>query len=162
MTQPAQFYSATWDPKFLELPHDRMLLAKFDKVPTRPTAHVLLQFDPDDNRVVVRVMEEGVQKMETVAARYDGDKLELRSPKYNAVTKKSEDFWRAWDYQYDGKPPRFQSELEALCWMTLVCSDVGCPNQARSDMPQAMRSTLWSKLWSEIKKLHPVASVMLT
>jgi len=139
-----------------------MLLARFNKVPTRPTVHVLLQFDPHYNAVVVRVMEEGSQKMETVAARYDGDKLELRVPKYNATTKQSEDAWRAWDFQYDSKPPRFQSPEEALCWMTLVCSDVGCPNQARSDMPQAMRSTLWSKLWDEMKSLHPVASVMLS
>jgi len=158
MTLPThQVYSATWDTKFLELPQRRMLLAKFNKVPTRPTAHIELFFEEDTNAVVVKVIEKGRQPMTNFAARYDGDKLELGGSNYDAKTQESIPVWYPWNDR-----ARFQSEKEALCWMVLLMSDVSCPGQARVDMPKALASSLWTKLWDEMRNLHPVASVMLT
>jgi len=165
MTQSAQpFYSCTWDTRFLELPPGKVLLATHKSIPTRPTAEVDLKFITEINSLDLQVVENKNQpKMVTVVARYNGRLLELRSPKYNSSTQQTEESWRAWNHQHDpNQPPRFQSEEEALCWMTLVASDVGCPGQARADFPIAIKSPLWTALWDEMQRLQAVASVMLT
>lgn|SRR5512135_1975690 len=156
MNVPGEVYSATWDTRFLELPPGKVLLASFDKIPTRPTAAIDLKFEEQTNSVLLQVTE-SKQTASSYVARYNGDKLELSGHKYNEQTKQVDSVWYDWNSQ-----PRFQNEEEALCWMVLLFSDVGCPNQARADMPTARTSNLWSKLWREMQHLHPVAFVMLT
>ncbi len=144
-----------FDPKFLELPPS-MLLATFNKIPTRPTAQVELKYEEESNYLKVLVTEANNVAMTNFVARYAGSELELSANKYDPIAKQTEEIWYSWDEHH-----RFSSEEEALCWMVLLASDVGCPGQARVDMPKARTSPLWSKLWTEIKHLHPVASVML-
>jgi hypothetical protein len=168
MAHSPEFYSATWNTSFLELPQGhkagKVLLATHTKIPTRPTAEVDLKYVEETNELHLQVVESKNQpKMINVVARYAGTALEVCHHQYDPATKKTTDVWYRWDHQHDPKkPPRFSSEVEALCWMVLVASDVGCPGQARADLMRAQKSKFWTKLLDEMKDLQAVASVMLT
>jgi hypothetical protein len=150
-----------FDPKFLELP-GIVQLATYKQVPTRPTAEIELKFDEREDAVICIVHESKIDMVNRVLRVRGGD-LEICHVKYDQATKQSTDTWYAWNHQYDpGKSSRFSSEEEAMCWMVLLVSDVGCPGQARADFPQTWPSPLWAHLVQEMKNLHTVASVMLT
>ena len=156
------------DTRFLELPSGKMLLQSYENVPTRPTAKVELAF-VEPNHVFMRVLENknsaGPDKpgMDNVIARYDGVSLEICHHSYDADTKKSKGTWYEWNFHHvSGRPLAFSTEEEAICWMVLLASDVGCPGQARHDMMEARKSPFWSQLFQEMKDLQPVASVMFT
>lgn len=164
-TRVTPHYSAMqFNTRFLELP-GIVQLATFQPIPTRPTAEVELKFDERMKAIlcVVHESKHADSPMHNTIARVRGGDLEVCHPKYDPATKKTTDIWYDWDHRHDpNKPARFSSEEEALCWMVLLASDVGCPGQARVDMPQAIPSPLWSQLVTEMKNLHAVASVMLT
>ena len=134
------------------------ILGVYKRVPTRPTAFIELGYVMATDAIVCVVYEQQhTPRTETTVARIIGPDLELCYPKYDQATQKSVNVWHKWNER-----PRFQTEVEALCYAVILFSDVGCPNQARSDFPKAIKSTLWSNLLTEMKNLQPVASVMLT
>jgi hypothetical protein len=139
-----------------------MRLTTYKHIPTRPTAEIELEFDEKDDSVVCIVHDSKVDMINRILRVHDGN-LEICHSRHDPATKKSTDTWYAWNRQDDpSKPPRFSSEEEAVCWMVLLASDVGCPGQARADFPEAWKSSLWTHLVREMKDLHSVASVMLT
>ena len=134
------------------------ILGVFSQIPSRPTAFVELGYAEKTNAIicVVHERQDPAHPMENKVARFRGDYVELCHSKYDSATRSSTDVWYEWNHN----PSRFSSEEEALCWMILLYSDVGCPFQARTDMKQTIGSSLWKDLLDEMKKLQPVASVM--
>jgi hypothetical protein len=157
-------YSAMqFDPRFLELP-GIMKLATFQSIPARPTAEVELKFDEKMKATlcIVHESKNADALMVNTIARVQGGNLELCYIRSDQV-RSGQDFWYDWNNQLDpAKPVIFSSEEEALCWMVLLASDVGCPGQARADFPQAKSAIFWPTLLREMKDLHAIASVMLT
>ena len=156
MTQPAPFYPHTWDTSFLELPRSRMLLSTYETIPTRPTAKVELHYYLDTQTVTLMVVESNQMGTSANVIRFS-NVLEYSVTKFDPESRSTKCEWRAWH-----STKRFSSEVEALCWMVLCSTDVGCPAQARSDMPEAIKSPLWNEILEEMKRLGPVASVMLS
>src|SRR5271157_6478309 len=93
-----QFFSGTWDTRFLELPPGKVLLTTLKNIPERPTAEIELRFVAETNSLNLQVIESKNQPaMINDVARWDGNTLEFCFPKWDENTKEGFDTWSAWD-----------------------------------------------------------------
>ncbi len=150
-----EFYSATWNTDFLELPR-KWILRTYEQIPTRPTAQIELSYDYLMDAVKCVVTEGKMEGRINTVARFSSN-LEFSWPKYNDKTKKCDEAWSDWNVS-----GRYQNAVEALCHRILLASDVGCPAQARVDFPEAIKSEFWTQLMQDMENFYSVASVMLT